>query len=393
MRSIDTRTGFCAPHQEGQQDMSEEVKQRKIEHVSIALEQDISASQPASWADVRLIHQALPEVDLEEIDTTVEFLGTPLRYPLFVSSLTGGHPDVAIINERLASIAEEYGLAMGVGSQRAGLVTPELAATYDVVRTQAPHAFLIANVGAPQLIEQRRHPAFTLEDAKRAVEMIGANALAIHLNYLQEAAQPEGDRRARGALAALTQLVREVGVPVIAKETGAGISYEQARALKRAGVAAIDVGGAGGSSMAAMESARAQSRGDMATALIGQLFRAWGIATPIAVVETRQAAPELPLISTGGVRSGLDAARAFALGATLVGMGFPFLKAASESREAVKAFLEQFLAELRVAMQLAGAATVADLQQAPVVVLGETRAWLEQRGFGKVLSTMARRAM
>jgi isopentenyl-diphosphate Delta-isomerase len=373
--------------------MSDEVKQRKIEHVSIALEQDISAPQSASWADIHLVHQALPEVDLEEIDTSVEFLGKQLRYPLFVSSLTGGHPDVAVINERLASIAEEYGLAMGVGSQRAALVTPELAATYDVVRTQAPHAFLIANVGAPQLIEQRRHPAFTLEDAQRAVEMIGANALAIHLNYLQEAAQPEGDRHARGALAALTQLVQDVGVPVIAKETGAGISYEQARALKRAGVAAIDVGGAGGSSMAAMESARAQSRGDTGSARIGMIFRDWGIATPIALLETRQAAPGLPAISTGGVRSGLDAARALALGATLIGMGFPFLKAASESREAVKNFLEQFLAELRVAMQLAGAATVSDLQQAPVVVLGETRGWLEQRGFGAVLSAQAQRGM
>ncbi len=373
--------------------MSDEVKQRKIEHVSIALEQDISAPQSASWADVRLVHQALPEVDLDEIDTSVEFLGKRLRYPIFVSSLTGGHPDVAMINERLASIAEEYGLAMGVGSQRAALVTPELAATYDVVRTRAPHAFLIANVGAPQLIEQKRHPAFALADVRRAVEMIGADAVAIHLNYLQEAAQPEGDRRARGALEALTRIVAEAGVPVIAKETGAGIGYEQARALKRAGVAAIDVGGAGGSSMAAMESARAESRGDAGTARIGQLFRSWGIATPIALVETREAAPGLPLIATGGVRSGLDAARALALGATLVGMGFPFLKAASESREAVQAFLEQFLAELRVAMQLAGAATVADLQRAPVLVLGESRAWLEQRGFGEVLHTQAQRGM
>jgi isopentenyl-diphosphate delta-isomerase len=370
-----------------------EVKQRKLEHVSISLGQDIAAPQSASWADVRLVHQALPEVDLEEIDTSVEFLGRRLRHPIFISSLTGGHPDVVAINERLASIAEEYGLAMGVGSQRAALVTPELAHTYDVVRAQAPHAFLIANIGAPQLIEQKRHPAFTAEDARRAVAMIGANALAIHLNYLQEAAQPEGDRRARGALAALGRIVQEVGVPIVAKETGAGIGYEQARALKRSGVAAIDVGGAGGSSMAALESARAESRGDAGAARIGQIFRNWGIATPIALVETNQGAPGLPTIATGGVRSGLDAARALALGATLVGMGFPFLKAASESPGAVKAFLEQFLGELRVAMQLAGATTVTELQWAPVVVLGESRAWLKQRGFGEALYALARRGM
>jgi isopentenyl-diphosphate Delta-isomerase len=373
--------------------MSDEVKQRKIEHVTIALENDIAAPQQAAWADVRLVHRALPEVDLDDIDTSVDFLGSSLRHPIFISSLTGGHPDVATINERLATIAGEYGLAMGVGSQRAALVTPDLAATYDVVRSATPHAFLIANVGAPQLIAQRRHPAFTMADARRAVEMIGARALAIHLNYLQEAAQPEGDRRARGSLAALRTIADEIGVPVIAKETGAGVSYEQAYALQAAGVSAIDVGGAGGSSMAAMESMRAQSRGDGVSARIGQLFRAWGIATPIAVIETRLGAPGLPVISTGGVRSGMDAARALALGATLIGIGFPFLKAASESLDTVREFLEQFLAELRVAMQLTGAATIAEMQRRPVVVTGMTREWLVARGFEDELNALARRGM
>lgn len=371
--------------------MSEEVKQRKAEHVSISLANDISAPQAASWADVALVHRALPEVDLDDIDTSVEFLGKRLRHPIFVSSLTGGHPDVAAINERLAAVAEEYGLAMGVGSQRAALVTPELARTYAVVRQRAPHAFLIANVGAPQLVAQARHPAFTPEDARRAVAMIGADALAVHLNFLQEAAQPEGDRRARGCLAALGRLVGEAGVPVLAKETGAGIGEEQARALKAAGVAAIDVGGAGGSSMAAMESFRAQSRGDERAAGIGALFRDWGIVTPIAVVEAGRGAAGLPLIATGGVRSGLDAARALALGATLVGMGFPFLKAASAGEPELRAFLDGFLAELRVAMQLTGAASVAEARRVPVVVGGAARAWLELRGFDDELRALARR--
>jgi isopentenyl-diphosphate delta-isomerase len=373
--------------------MSEEVKQRKAEHVAVALQQNVSAPQQASWADIRLIHQALPEVDLDEIETSVDFLGKRLRQPIFVSSLTGGHPDVALINERLATVAEEYGLAMGVGSQRAAVVNPDVAPTYGVVRQKAPHAFLIANIGAPQLIEQAGHPAFSPAEVRRAVEMIGADALALHLNYLQEAAQPEGDRRARGARDAFARVAAEIGVPVIAKETGAGIGYEQAHALQRAGAAAIDVGGAGGSSMAAMESVRAQSRGDARAAGIGQLFRDWGIPTPIAVVEARQGAPGLPLISTGGVRSGLDAARALALGATLVGMGFPFLKAASEGEESLRAFLDQFLAELRVAMQLTGAATLADLRRTPVVVTGATREWLDQRGFDQQLRALARRGM
>jgi len=335
------------------------------------------------------VHQALPEVDLEEIDISVNFLGKRLSYPILVSSLTGGHPDLATINSRLAVIAEEYGLAMGVGSQRAALVNPDLAGTYQIVREKAPHAFLIANLGVPQLIAQRAQPAFELEDLQIGAQMISADALALHMNFLQEAAQPEGDRQARGCLAALAGISATIDVPVIAKETGAGVSYEQARALKMAGASAIDVGGAGGSSMSAMESVRAKSRGDTRTADIGQLFRDWGIPTPIAVVEARQGAPELPIIATGGVRSGLDAARGLALGATLVGMGFPFLKAAMEGETALRDFLEQFLAELKVAMQLSGAATLDQLQSVPIVVTGASREWLEQRGFERELRTMA----
>jgi isopentenyl-diphosphate delta-isomerase len=373
--------------------MSDEVKQRKAEHVQISLTHDISAPQSASWADIRLIHQAAPEVNLDEIDTSVEYLGRGLRYPIFISSLTGGHPDVAIINERLGVIAQEYGLAMGVGSQRAALVTPQLASTYSVTRAKAPDAFLIANVGAPQLIAQRDKPAFTTDDARAAVRMIGADALAIHLNFLQEAAQPEGDRNARGVLANIREIADAVGVPVIAKETGAGVNYEQARRFARAGVSAIDVGGAGGSSMAAMEAQRAQDRGDHHTGAIGALYRDWGVVTPIAVVEAHAGAPDLPITSTGGVRSGLDAARALALGASLVGLGFPFLKAAAESEAAVREFLDQFLRELCVAMQLTGSGSITELQRAPVMITGASREWLELRGFGEQLRLMAQRGM
>ena len=369
--------------------MSDEVKQRKAEHVSIALGQDVSAPQHANWSDIQFVHQALPEVDLDEIDTSVSFLGRMLRYPIFMSSLTGGHPDVTSINRNLARAAERYGLALGVGSQRAAIVNPDVASTYAVTRDYAPNAFLIANIGAPQLIVQPRHPAFTLEQVQQAIDMIGANALAVHMNSLQEAAQPEGDRRAVGEAAALKVLTGQVAVPVIAKETGAGVCREQALLLHSCGVAAIDVGGAGGSSMSAMEAARSRSRGDERTMNIGLLYRDWGIATPIAVVEAGVA--RLPLISTGGVRSGLDIARALALGATLVGMGFPFLKAASESYEAVCELLETVVAELKVAMQLSGAANIGQLREVDVVVTGETRNWLTLRGFEEELKAMAQR--
>jgi isopentenyl-diphosphate Delta-isomerase len=371
--------------------MTEEVKQRKIEHVTTSLQNDVSAPQSASWTDVMMVHQALPEVDLDEIDLSIGFLGKRLRHPILVSSLTGGHPDLAVINSRLAMIAQEYGLAMGVGSQRAALVNPSVASSYQIVREKAPEAFLIANLGVPQLIAQQSHEAFTLEQVKAAIRMISADALALHLNFLQEAAQPEGDRKARGCLAALGNISGAIDVPVIAKETGAGISYEQARALKANGASAIDVGGAGGSSMAALESMRAESVGAARSARIGQLFRDWGIPTPIAVIEARLGAPDIPIISTGGVRSGLDAARALALGASLVGMGLPFLRAAADGEAALHDFLEQFLLELKVAMQLSGAATIGQLQLVPVVVTGATHEWLEQRGFGDELRVLARR--
>ncbi len=369
--------------------MTDEVRQRKIEHVSVALGQDVSVAQRASWNDIQFVHQALPEVDLDAIDTSVTFLGHHLRYPIVISSLTGGHPDVTSINRNLARAAERYGLVLGVGSQRAAILNPDLAASYAVTRQYAPTAFLFANIGAPQLIEQAGHPAFTLKQARQAIDMIGANALAVHMNSLQEAAQPEGDRCAIGEAAALRRLCEQLSLPVIAKETGAGICREQALLLRSCGVSAIDVGGAGGSSMSAMEAARSKARGDERTMQIGLLYRDWGIATPVSVVEASVA--RLPLIATGGVRNGLDIARALALGATLVGMGFPFLKAASESYESVCELLETVIAQLKVAMQLSGSASIARLHEADIVVTSETRSWLTLRGFEDDLKAMAQR--
>jgi isopentenyl-diphosphate delta-isomerase len=365
--------------------MQDKVKQRKIEHVNIALEQDISVPQRANWSDVQFVHQSLPEVDLNEIDTSVTFLGHTLRYPIFISSLTGGHPDLTNINRNLAQAAQHYGLALGVGSQRAAIVNPAVASSYAVTREHAPSAFLIANIGAPQLISQAGHAPFTLAQVQSAIDMIKANALAVHMNSLQEAAQPEGDRRAIGEVAALKTLTEHITTPVLAKETGAGICREQALLLRSCGVAAIDVGGAGGSSMSALEAARSQSQAKT----IGLLYRDWGIATPIAVVESMVA--QLPIIATGGVRNGLDVARALALGATLVGIGYPFLKAASESYEKVCELLESVVAELKVAMQLSGSATIAQLRQADIVVTGASREWLTLRGFEDDLKSMAQR--
>jgi isopentenyl-diphosphate delta-isomerase len=258
-----------------------------------------------------------------------------------------------------------------------------------VARENAPNAFLIANIGAPQLIPQTGHHPFTSEHVRQAIQMIGANALAVHMNSLQEAAQSEGDHNALGVAEALKRLTQELELPVIAKETGAGVSREQAFLLRSCGVVAIDVGGAGGSSMPALEAARSQARGDEQAMNTGLLFKDWGIATPIAIVEARTA--QLPLIATGGVRNGLDVARALSLGASVAGIGLPFLKAASQSYECVCEVIESTIKQLKVAMQLSGATNLRQLSEVDVVVTGATREWLTLRGFDDELKALAQR--
>jgi len=293
--------------------------------------------------------------------------------------MTGGHGRALAINELLARVAEKRGLAIGVGSQRAALRDPMLAPTYSVVRETAPHAFVIANVGISQLVKQDREPALGTKDIASVVSMVKADALAIHLNYLEESVQPEGQTRARGASAAIRALTRRVRVPVIAKETGAGITREVALRLRRAGVKAIDVGGVGGTSFAAIEGLRAAAHGDTARMSLGERFRDWGVPTAVAVVGASGSG--LPIIATGGVRSGLDAAKALALGATVVGVGRPLLQAALRGEDAVLRWVDDFALELRTAIFLSGGRRTADLARTPVVFTGETKAWLEQLGY------------
>jgi isopentenyl-diphosphate delta-isomerase len=355
------------------------VAARKAEHLRVTASGDVSTRVSAGWADIHLVHEALPEVDLEAVDLSVEFLGRRLAAPLAISAMTGGHATAHDLNAVLARAAERHGLVMGVGSQRAALRSPELAYTYAIVRQEAPSAFLIANIGAPQLIEQPSGPALGPAEARAAVTMIGADALAVHLNFLEESVQPEGDRRAAGCAAALKTLVSGLGVPVIAKETGAGLSRATAVRLRDLGVAALDVGGVGGTSFAAIEGLRAEAQGDERGRRLGELLRDWGVPTAVAVVGAVESG--LPVVATGGVRSGLDAAKALALGATLVGVARPLLQAALQGDAAVDAWIGQFLHELRTVLFLTGSRSVAKLRIRPRVVLGGTRAWLDQLGY------------
>jgi isopentenyl-diphosphate delta-isomerase len=355
-----------------------DIPRRKAEHMEIVAARDISAPEGPGWSDVRLLHHALPVVDFGDVDLGTDFLGRRLQAPLLIAGMTGGHEAAQEINAILGRVAERHGLAMGVGSQRAALRDPSLAETYAVVRRVAPRAFLVANLGAAQLVPQESGPPLTPAQLLEAVAMIRADALAIHLNFLEELIQPEGDRRASGLRDALAHAVAAVPVPVIAKETGAGLSQAAALELRRLGVRALDVGGMGGTSFAAVEAIRAHARGDARGTALGRVFQAWGIPTAVSVVAAARAG--LPVIATGGVRTGLDAAKALALGATLVGVGRPLLQAALRGEAAVDRWVGQFLEELRAAVFLCGLSRVADLPKAPRVVLGETRQWLEALG-------------
>ena len=326
----------------------ERTASRKSEHVKIVLGEDVAAKGIYSgFAAYRLPHEALPELDLAEVDTTTTFLGKPMRAPLLVSSMTGGAHDVARINMALAEAAETLGLAMGVGSQRSAIRDQQLAYTYQVRRV-APSIPLLANLGAVQL-----NYGYGVDECRRAVEMIEADALILHLNALQEAVQPEGNTNFKGLLTQIEQVCARVGVPVIAKEVGNGIGARAARRLVEAGVWGIDVAGAGGTSWSEVERFRQSSpRGSR----VAGAFAGWGLPTTTAIREVRAALPNVTLIGSGGIRSGVDVAKAIALGADLGATAKPALGPAADGQGAqgVIEELRAYIDELRIAMFCSG---------------------------------------
>jgi len=356
----------------------EAIPTRKADHIRFAASAEAEPKSGAKWADITLLPRALPTADLDQVELYAEFLGRGLKAPLVISSMTGGFEAAREINAILAAAAERHGIAMGVGSQRAALRNPDLAATFSVVSESVKKTMLIANIGAPQLVPQESGPAVSGDDIDRLARMIQADALAVHFNYLQEAVQPEGDRRAHGLREAIATALANLELPAIAKETGAGLSETAALEMRGLGFKALDVGGQGGTSFALIEGLRAQASGDARGSHLGSVFGDWGIPTPVSVVMARAA--DLPIIATGGIRSGLDAAKAIALGATLVGVARPLLLAALQGSDAVDHWLYEFLEELRLAIFLTGGKSPRDLREARYVVLGDTRAWLTQLG-------------
>lgn len=334
------------------------VSRRKADHIRINLEEDVASGLTTGFEHLRFEHNALPELDLREVRTDLSFLGRRLAAPVLISSMTGGTPEAAQINRALARGAQQTGVAMGLGSLRAAIEDPSLADTFRV-RDAAPDILLLANLGAVQL-----NYGYGPAECRRAVELVEADALVLHLNALQEALQPEGDTNFAGLLNRIEAVCRSMPVPVIAKEVGWGISGAAARRLVDAGVAAIDVAGAGGTSWSQVEMYRTE---DAQASRLAAAFVGWGIPTAEAVRQVRAALPAIPLIASGGLRSGTDIAKAIALGADLGAMAGPFLKAAAESPEAVVREIEQVVSELRLVLFATGSADLAALRHAPLV--------------------------
>ncbi|MBP7599805.1 MAG: type 2 isopentenyl-diphosphate Delta-isomerase [Thermoflexales bacterium] len=337
------------------------LSQRKSDHIRINLERDVASRITSGLEAWRFGHEALPELNLADVDLSVEFLGRSLRAPLLISSMTGGTEEARRINLNLAAAAEKAGIAIGLGSMRAAIARPDSAPTFQI-REAAPSAMILANVGAVQF-----NYGFGLDECRRLVDLAGADALILHLNPLQEALQPEGDTNWSGLLRAIERICRQLSVPVVAKEVGWGISERAAGDLARAGVAAIDVAGAGGTSWSQVEMYRAQTETQRR---IAAAFGDWGLPTAESVQQARQGAPGLPIIASGGITNGVEGAKCIALGASLFGLARPFLRAATESAGAVSEEIDVIVGQLRIAMFCVAARRVGDLQR---VALTRTR--------------------
>jgi isopentenyl-diphosphate delta-isomerase len=336
--------------------MTGSTENRKREHIETVLTENVAAKGVTSGFERYFFeHVSLPELDLDAIDLSSALFGKNLAAPFLISSMTGGTERARDINLRLAEAAREFGIAMAVGSQRAALESADLAPSYQV-RKAAPDILLFANIGAVQL-----NYGFGVDEARRAVDMIEADALFLHLNPLQEAVQPEGDRNWRGLYDKIEALARDISVPVAVKEVGNGISASVARRLADCGVAAIDVAGAGGTSWSEVEAHR---QSDALTRDVAHNFAGWGIPTALALTEVRRAVPDLPIFASGGIRGGTDAAKAIRLGAMLVGIAQPMLGAADDPEASVAAKLNGLVAELKITAFCTGSRDLAALRQA-----------------------------
>ena len=342
------------------------IEKRKNEHVKICLEKNVQASKNY-WENIYLIHNALPEIDKNGINLSTKFFGKKLNAPIIIAGITGGFQGAKKINRNLAEAASILGIGFGIGSQRAGIENKLLEETYSAVK-KYDIPLVIGNIGAPQLVRQKNRKPLSIREIKNAINMINANCLAVHLNFLQEIVQ-NGDTNAKGCLNAIETIKKSIKTPVILKETGSGISFEIAGKIKKMNMG-VDVGGLGGTSFAGVEYYRAKNE---IQKRIGKTFWDWGIPTPASVLNCKKAGIK-NIVATGGIRTGLDGAKAIAIGADCFGIAYPLLKPAMKNTKAVIDELKIFIEELKCAMFLVGAKNIRELKN-KTVILDSSVAW------------------
>ena len=334
-------------------------KDRKLDHIKVTVDKNVESKTSTLLEGIFVPHNSLPEVNLDEIDLSIDFLGKRINAPIIITGMTGGHPDTAKINEYLALEAEKYGIALGVGSQRAAIEHKDLEWTFHVARKHAPSIPLVANIGAPQLVK-----GYGVKEVLDAIQMIEADGIAIHLNPLQEVFQLEGDTEFKGILSKIIEIVDESPVPVIIKETGTGLSPEIVNVLYRLGIRYFDVSGLGGTNWAKVEVLRAEARGnnEFAARLDGY-GDFWGNPTAYSVMMARINAPDSTIISSGGIRTGMDIVKSIVIGADLGGFALPALRVlVKEGKEGLKMFLGNIVYQVKVGMVLTGSRNILELR-------------------------------
>jgi isopentenyl-diphosphate Delta-isomerase len=352
-----------------------DIQARKDEHIKLALENKLQSNNSNWLENVQLIHNALPDIDFSDIDCSMNFLGKKISAPLIIDSLTGGTEKGKVLNQILAETAQELNIGMGVGSQRISLDDPSVENTFSIVRESAPDIPIIANIGIAQIIQMS-----DLDSINRIIDPIKANALAIHLNPVQEIIQPDGDTKLAGSLQKISEIKEKVKIPVIIKEVGSGISSEVAKKLVGSGIEILNIAGVGGTSFAKAESIRAKTIGDKLKKKIGENLFNWGIPTAASILECRSVADKsLTIIGIGGIRSGLDMAKAMAIGANLCGMAQPMLRYADKGKANLNKFIQSIIVELKSVMFLTGCSSLTKLYNAPKILQSPLREWVLDR--------------
>jgi isopentenyl-diphosphate delta-isomerase len=353
------------------------IKNRKDEHIYLVSTEDVESHETTWFEHIRFVHKPIPELSLGDIDLTCEFLGKPISAPVFVGAMTGGTELTKKINVSLAKAAQKYQIPMMVGSQRVILRHPETKDTFSAVRESAPDIPIIGNLGIAQIATSE-----SFDYVNEIIENINADALAIHLNVIQELIQPEGDKTFSGVFEKLQLLQEQIDIPIVIKETGCGISKEIASQLNKIGVNIIDISGIGGTSWVAVEYYRAKNENMELKQELGKLFWDWGIPTAASIFEVSSVAKnnqEMRIIGSGGIRSGIDIAKALRIGAHFAALARPFLMVALEGQEAIEKFIEKTFQELEITMLLTGSKNVEKLKEVPIIISSDLKEWLIQR--------------